>query len=132
MRVLLGDRYLDVPARLLPALQQVRARLLPVEVERFRVLGELCAGILLGNLAFLDPLTGLPNRTLLMDRIQHGIEQAKRAKLDTVISLGSTLLGAFLGRTEDRGGEHATGIIQGRIITDASTIIAVNDNRRCW
>jgi diguanylate cyclase (GGDEF)-like protein len=73
-----ADRSASRPtasADLLEELERVRAERRVLEQELTRVKAEL---MLARELALHDPLTGLPNRTLFLERLEHGIRQARR------------------------------------------------------
>ncbi len=70
-----GTLAVDVPVdgalNLGTAIQQVRARLLPVEVERFRVLGELCADAMGAAIESIEPgLTEWEISGILADEVR--------------------------------------------------------------
>ena len=60
----------------------------PIDVDLVRLVGALCASAIeriehearLDQLAFTDPLTGLPNRLVLDDRLRHAIATSRRQK----------------------------------------------------
>ncbi len=73
--------------------------LVPVEVLAMRLPGELPGGVLIvrdmtlrkqtdatiRNLAYTDPLTGLPNRLLFLDRLEQAIERARRNRQELAV-----------------------------------------------
>ncbi|HWL68039.1 MAG TPA: EAL domain-containing protein [Geminicoccus sp.] len=73
--------------------------LVPVEVLTMRLPGELPGGVLIvrdmtlrkqtdatiRNLAYTDPLTGLPNRLLFLDRLEQAIERARRNRQELAV-----------------------------------------------
>ena len=70
------------------------------------------------HLAHHDPLTGLPNRALLLDRLHHALLQARREQgRIAVLMLDLDLIGDancpahLIGRDVDRLGEEAFGIL---------------------
>jgi diguanylate cyclase (GGDEF)-like protein len=83
------------------------------EVELHRTLGRHAGQALqraqrqdeLGQLALHDPLTGLPNRTLLFDRIQQGLARAVRH--GSSLTLAAVQLEGFAVLTEGLGREAA-------------------------